>query len=44
MASESLYRLTTRTLEGQPADLHKSGVKPEDAGLRKDIEAALTRP
>jgi glutathione peroxidase len=30
--------------DGKVVKFYKSGVKPEDAGLRKDIEAALTRP
>jgi glutathione peroxidase len=29
--------------DGKVVKFYKSGVKPEDAGLRKDIEAALTR-
>jgi glutathione peroxidase len=30
--------------DGKVVKFYKSGVKPEDAGLRKDIEATLTRP
>ena len=30
--------------DGTVVKFYKSGVKPEDAGLRKDIESALTRP
>ncbi len=30
--------------DGKVVKFYKSGVKPEDAGLRKDIEVALTRP